>query len=67
MTTNKRGRPPLDPSNRSAASVYTHVTLPAVLYDKAYADARRHRMTLPEWIRYTLRRAPAAPDPDISR
>jgi hypothetical protein len=65
--TSPKGRPPVDPSNRPAASVYTHITLPTALYDKAYADARRHRMTLPEWIRYTLRRAPSPPDPDISR
>jgi hypothetical protein len=60
-TTTKRGRPRLDATDRHP-SVYTHLTLPARLYDKAYADARRARMTLPEWIRHTLRQTPAPPD-----
>jgi hypothetical protein len=66
MTPNKPDQPPRNPS---APSVYTHITLPAALYDKAFQDARRHRMTLPDWIRHRLRQAapaPAADSPDRS-
>jgi len=54
-TTNKPGRPSVDPTDRSP-SVYMHVTLNAALYDKAYATAQRLRMTLPELIRAAVRR-----------
>jgi len=54
-TTNKPGRPSVDPTDGSP-SVYLHVTLNAALYDKSYAAARRLRMTVPELIRLALRR-----------
>ena len=58
---NKPGRPPLDPSDR-APSVYLRVTVSATLYDKAYAQARAARLTVPEWIRDTLKEATKDPD-----
>jgi hypothetical protein len=61
-TTNTPGRPRVDPADR-APSVYAHVTLNADLYDRAYAAARRERLTMPEFIRLALRRELArAPD-----
>ena len=57
MTTtppNRPGRPSIDPHDRP---VSVHVTLDVVLYDKAYAAARRERVNVPEWIRRQLRQA----------
>jgi hypothetical protein len=53
-TPNRGGRPPVDP-NDPAPSVSVHVKLPARLYDKSYAEARRQRLSVPEFIRQAVR------------
>jgi len=60
-TTNKPGRPSVDPADR-APTVYMKVALSPTLYDKSYAAARRLRMTLPELIRLALARELTRPD-----
>jgi hypothetical protein len=45
------GRPKLQDPDRS---VDLHFRLPAKQYDAAYQQARRDRLTVPEWIRRTL-------------
>jgi hypothetical protein len=52
MTEQKRGRPPLDPNDRSVA---VHFGLPAKEYDALCQKARREAVTVPELIRRTLR------------
>jgi hypothetical protein len=44
----KRGRPPLSRHNRSTE---VHLKLPADLYDRIYAIARRRGLTIQEVIR----------------
>jgi hypothetical protein len=51
-----RGRPRLDPADRS---VDLHFRIPAKQYDAAYAKAAIERCNVPELIRRTLRRAAA--------
>ena len=52
MTTNRRGKPPLDATDRS---VSVHLVLPSRLYDKSYAAARDARQSVNEWIRDRIR------------
>ena len=61
MTTNKPGRPSVDPGDR-APTVYMKVALSPTLYDKTYDAARRLRMTVPELIRLALSRELTRPD-----
>jgi predicted HicB family RNase H-like nuclease len=53
MTTRRRGRPALDPTQPLAD---VHVRLPASLYDEAFAAATRAGVSLPELIRRAVRR-----------
>jgi len=48
---NKRGRPALSPDE---SSTDVHLTMPASLYDRAYAEASRERVSVPEVIRRAL-------------
>jgi len=50
----KPGRPPLDAADRS---VGISIKLPAKALETAATLARAERITLPEWIRRTLRNA----------
>jgi hypothetical protein len=43
------GRPPIDP--RDLPSVDVHVSLPATVYDRAYAIARAKEVSVPEVLR----------------
>jgi hypothetical protein len=49
--TRRRGRPPLDPSDRS---VELCLTLPGRRYDELYSRARVARLSVPELIRRSL-------------
>lgn len=48
---NKRGRPPLDPSDRS---VTITLVIPGRAFDAYYARAQAARVTVPEVIRRAL-------------
>jgi hypothetical protein len=50
--TTKRGRPPLDPSDRA---VPVSLALPSKQYDELCRQARREGVSVPEIIRRTLR------------
>jgi len=50
--TNKPGRPPIDPPDRS---VVVSLTIPARTYDAYYRRARAARVSVPELIRRDLR------------
>ena len=54
MTDNprRRGRPSLDPGNRS---VQVCLTIPAARYDAIYARARAARVSIPEQVRREMR------------
>jgi len=60
VTPRKTGRPPIDPADPSP-SAKVQLRLPARLYDKSYAAARRQRLSVPDWIRLTLHRATLPP------
>jgi hypothetical protein len=48
---NRRGRPPLDPNDRS---VDVHLRIPARQYDALYERARRSRVDVNDQIRHEL-------------
>jgi hypothetical protein len=54
MPKGKRGRPPLDPNDRS---VSVHVKMSAKQYDDTYARARQERIGVPELIRRAMAEA----------
>jgi len=53
MSRDKRGRPPLSPDEPSTP---VQVRLPDSLYDRAYAEASKEHVTVPELIRRALHR-----------
>jgi hypothetical protein len=68
MRPKQPGRPSVDPAppDVRGPSVYMHLTLSARQYDAAYRQARERRMTVPEFLRFTLRHA-SAPSTDPPR
>jgi hypothetical protein len=56
-----RGRPPIDPSDRS---VPYSVKIPAKDFAQAETRAKDERLTLADWIRRMLRASGRDPGPD---
>ena len=61
MSTQRPGRPPLDPTD---PSVPVHVRLPSRKYDELYARAQRERLSVPAFIRQLIERAAHGDDDD---
>ena len=55
----RRGRPRIDPSRQA---VDVHVTLSAQAYDRLYAVARAHDLSVPEVLRRGAQRWSAPPN-----
>jgi hypothetical protein len=55
----RRGRPPLDPSDRESVNV--HFRIPARHYEREYARAREARVPISEWFRRRIGIRPTAP------
>jgi hypothetical protein len=59
----RRGRPQIDPTDPSP-SVPVHLMVSARTYDKVFALARRHELSVPELLRRALKRGLTTRDPE---